>query len=322
MSKIKCSQIENYKGLGKALKLSSPKLEIVVTLDIGPRIMHFSKPGQENILEDEAVLSEKLPDGKTWSIYGGHRVWHSPEAYPRSYMPDSSPLAGYEILDDGIIMHQKQEEWTQITKSMEVRFLEESIKIFNRIKNNGAWPVEAAVWSLTVGSRGGREVCPVVQRNTGLLPNTHYVSWPYSKLNDRRVYWGQKYIVVENDPDDKTAFKFGYPNEYGWIAYFNKGMCFIKKFTHQKGANYPDSGCSWETYTSYWGIELESLSPLSILKPGMIAEHVDEWYLYDCPVRPQIDEEQIDAVLSTIAEASGIELPIINESGWDPTYEG
>jgi len=315
---IYVESIENYKCLGKALKLTTDAFEVVVTIDIGPRIMHFSKPGGLNILEDDAVLGEKLPDGSEWKIYGGHRVWHSPEAFPRSYVSDSEPLQSYKIFDDGILLVQKEEVWTCMQKSIQVKFYDDKVTVTNRIQNKGAWPVDMSVWSLTVGSRKGREVCPVVQRETGLLPNTHYVLWPYSKLNDKRVIWGQKYIVVENNTEDKCAFKFGYPNEYGWIAYFNKNLCFIKKYEHELGANYPDKGCSWETYTSDWGVELESLSPIKRVEPGSFIEHTDEWYLFDDIPMPPIDEVQIETTLKKIANLAKIELPKVSTKGWNP----
>ncbi|MCL6087483.1 MAG: hypothetical protein M1475_03640 [Actinobacteria bacterium] len=190
MSEIKFIELEDYNNLGKAIKISNDKLEIVVTLDIGPRIIYFSILNGKNILEDNVTISEKLPDGKDWKIYGGHRVWHSPEVFPRSYISDGSPLEKYEKTNNGISMYQKTEPWTQIQKSIHVILFKDRVKIINKLENKGAWPIEMAVWSLTVGSRGGMEVCPIVQRNTGLLPNTYYVIWPYSKLNDKRVYWG------------------------------------------------------------------------------------------------------------------------------------
>lgn len=315
---VKFETIPDYKGLGEALRIVSEACEVIVPLGIGPRIMHFSVPGGENILEEDASLYETLPDGTEWKIYGGHRLWHSPEAFPRSYVSDSHPLERNTLLEDGVLLVQAEEAWTQMQKEMEVRLVNGRVRIVNRIINRGAWPVEIAVWSLTVGSRGGREVCPVVQRNTGLLPNSHYVSWPYSRLDDSRVRWGQKYIVVDNDENDKTAFKFGYPNEYGWVAYFNKELCFIKKFNHNPEGKYPDCGCSWETYSSYWGIELESLSPLQVVKPGNCVEHVDEWFVFSGMSVPEREDAAIEAALNSIANEAGIELPVISSVGWDP----
>lgn len=321
MSKLTVEEFENYRNLGRALKISNQVFDVIVTLDVGPRVMHFSKSGGGNILEDEVEISEPLPDGNIWKLYGGHRVWHSPEAFPRSYMSDSLPLEKYELLENRILMLKKEEPWVQVQKAIKVELLSDRVKVVNCLTNKGAWPIEIAVWALTVGSRGGREVCPVVQKNTGLLPNTFYVLWPYSRLNDKRVYWGEKYIIVDNNPQDYTAFKFGYPNEYGWVAFFNRNLCFIKKYTHYPNAKYPDFGCSWETYTSFWGTELESLSPLKVVDPGETVEHVEEWFLFEDVEFPTRDEEVIEKILTPLAIEAGIELPKVVNKGWNPQAE-
>jgi len=173
-----------------------------------------------------------------------------------------------------------------------------------------------------VCSRGGREIVPVVQRNTGLQTNTGYRSWPYSRLDDHRVRWGQRYIAVDNDPKDETAFKFGYGNEAGWAAYFNHGQCFVKRYDHVRGATYPDEGCSYQTYTSYWGIELESLSPLKLIKPGKTHVHEEHWYACEAAEKPPFDDEDgIAKIMAPIAAVTGIELPVVSNEGWDPTFE-
>lgn len=318
MSKIKFKELEDFKRYGRAIKIHNDYLEIIVTLDIGPRIMHFSVLDGRNILEDNVTISEKLPDGREWKIYGGHRVWHSPEAFPRSYMSDGFPLESYNKTDDGIAMYQETEPWSQVKKSIHVKLLNDRVKVLNSLENKNAWPIEMGVWSLTVGSIGGMEVCPIVQRNTGLLPNASYIGWPYSRLNDERVYWGQRYITVDNNPKNNAAFKFGYPNEYGWAAYFNHNMCFIKKYSHDMEGNYPDRGCSWETYSSFWGIELESLSPLKIVNPGTSIEHEDEWLIFDNIEKPSKNEDSIEKSLSKISETASIELPIVSTERWDP----
>lgn len=313
--KLIFSELKDYNGFGKSLRIANDSIEIVATLDIGPRVIRFSSPGNENIFEENPPVSEQV-DGDVWKIHGGHRVWHSPEAFPRSYVPDNSPLEKYERLDNGIVMHQKEEPWVQVQKTIEVRVIESHVEVTNTLVNRGAWPIEIAVWSLTVGAKGGREVVPMVQRNTGLLANRHVVMWPDSTMNDPRVYWGQKYIVVDNDVNAKGVFKFGYPNEYGWACYFNHGCCFVKKFHHVRDARYPDFGCSWETYTADWGIELECLSPLSNVKPGASLSLREEWYLIENIERPELDEASIDRTLESIAEKSGIQIPVFEYDGW------
>lgn len=322
MKKIKVEEIANYLNYGHALKLSNEKLEAIVTLDIGPRIMHVSIPGRANVFADKVDLKEKLPDGNIYDFYGGQRVWHSPEAFPRSYMCDSFPLEKWELTDCGIIMVQKEEDWTHIQKAVELRFTKDSIKVKSSLTNKGAWPVEMSVWSLLIGALNGREILPVVQRNTGLLPNTFYVSWPYSCMNDPRVYWGQRYIVVDHDENNLgNPFKLGYPNELGWMAYFNHGLCFVKKYKHERGAKYPDMGTSFQTHSAHWGIDIESLSPLQIVNPGKTISHEEEWFVINAPKRPNIDEDEIAELLKPIAELASIELPVVNSDGWDPTFE-
>jgi len=320
MANITLKEIPQYKSYGRAIEFTNAKLTAIVTLDIGPRIMHVSLPSLENLFADEVDLQERLPDGRVYNFYGGHRVWHSPEAFPRSYMPDGEPLERYELYDDGILMIQKEEECTQIQKTVEVHFTDRSLKVKSSLTNCGAWPVEMAVWSLIIGSPRGREILPVTQRNTGLLANTHYVSWSYSKMNDERVYWGQRYITLDQDPLNATPFKLGYPNEFGWMCYFNHGQCFVKKFTHIRGAKYPDFGSSWQTHTAGWGIDIESLSPLQIVKPGKTISHEEEWFVFAAPKKPNTDENEIAEILEPFSRAAGFELPVVNGEGWVPSF--
>lgn len=321
MAAMSCEAIENFKTLGRALRLSAGALEAIVTLDVGPRVMHVSLPGKPNMFADDCSLKEDLPDGTVFEYFGGHRVWHSPEAFPRSYISDSHPLDRHELSSDGVIMVQGEEPWTHVAKSVELRFKPESIGVRSSLANNGAWPIEMAVWSLFLGSLNGRLILPVAQRNTGLLPNAHYVSWSYTHMNDARVHWGERYIVVDHDETNSVPLKLGYPNESGWMAYFNNGCCFVKTFEHEQGARYPDMGCSSEAYSAGWGIDIESLSPLQLVKPGKRISHDEEWFVFDCPKRPAIDEDEIADVLAPFARRAGLELPVVSGELWDPTSD-
>ncbi len=318
MPAMTSEQIDHYKTFGRALRLANGVLEAIVTLDVGPRIMHVSLPGGPNLFADDCPLKEDLPDGTTFEYLGGHRVWHSPEAFPRSYVPDNHPIARHELFDDGVLLVQDQEPWTQIVKSIEVRFKAESIAVTSRLTNEGAWPVEMAVWSLFLGAPNGRLVLPVVQRNTGLLPNTSYVLWPYSTMDDPRVRWGRRFVVLDHDQANDTAIKLGYAAEPGWLAYFSDGCCLLKTFRHERGARYPDGGCSAEAYAAGWGIDVESLSPLQSVQPGQTITHDEEWFVVVCPERPDTDDE-IASVLAPVAQRAGVALPAPDLGAWSPT---
>jgi hypothetical protein len=321
MTVMACEEIEHYLSYGRALRLSDGSREAIVTLDVGPRVMHVSLLGGPNMFADDCGQAEHLPDGSVYRYLGGHRVWHSPEAFPRSYVTDDHPLERYELFGDGVLLVQSKEPWTQIAKSVELRFKAGSIAVTSSLRNDGPWPIEMAVWSLFLGSANGRLILPVVQRSAGLLPNTHYACWSYARMDDPRVHWGQRYIVLDHDETNDAAFKLGYANESGWMAYIDNGCCLVKTFRHERGARYPDTGCSSEAYTAGWGIDIESLSPLQSVGPGETISHDEEWFVFDCPQRPSIDEDEIASTLAPFARRACLELPQAGGDAWDPTAQ-
>ena len=74
----------DYKEYGKCVEISNGTVDVVVTVDVGPRIIRFGFIGGENELCEAPGASQPLiggPVGGVWKIKGGHRLWHSPEKY-------------------------------------------------------------------------------------------------------------------------------------------------------------------------------------------------------------------------------------------------
>ncbi len=294
-----------YKEYGKCVEISNGSVDVVVTVDVGPRVIRFGFLGKENefceALEETTPLDKPMEG--VWKILGGHRLWHSPENNPRSYIPDDVPVEWCKI-ENGIKVKQKVEPWVQIEKEMEITLAAccDRVRVVHRLTNRNAWPVEFSAWALTVVAPGGKEIVPQPKRDTGLLGNRVLALWPYSKMNDHRIYWGDKYIVLQQDPATKQPIKFGINNEDGWAAYFNHGNLFIKRYMHQMGAKYPDFGVSYETYTTDYMLEMESLSPLTLVEPDATLCHVEEWELIGNVRMPSNDEAEIDEVVKAHIE--------------------
>ncbi len=154
-----------------------------------------------------------------------------------------------------------------------------------------------AFFTMEVAKKGERE-------DTVLLPNRMISLWPYTKLNDHRVHWGEKYIMLDQDRNANQAFKIGLPNKDGWAAYANNGHLFVKRFQHVDGVEYPDFGySSFETYTCDYMTEIESLSPLFELEPDCSIEHKEIWNLYDNVKTPE-NETDIDDIILTLSMRS------------------
>ena len=299
MSSVRIEKIA-YGGWENCLRVSNGLVEIVATTDIGPRLIRYGFIGQPNeFCEVESDLGST--GGEEWKMYGGHRLWHSPEENPRTYQPDNSPVK-WEEIPCGLSLRQEVESLTGIRKEIEIALAEDgaTVSLLHRLRNQGSCPVELAVWAITVMAPGGREVIPQRRKGAGLLPDRLISLWPYTRLNDPRVQWGDRYIIIDQNPSADDAFKIGLQNPAGWAAYFNRGHLFLKRYHHQTRAQYPDYGVSYETYTNDFMLEMETLSPLIRIEPGESVEHREEWELYDDVQMPPDGEAGIDAFFKTL----------------------
>src|SRR5436190_20817565 len=80
-----------HREFRRCLKISNGEAEVMVSLDFGPRILHYALDGGDNIFGWHLEAAVKTELG-TWKPYGGHRLWLAPENMPLSYAPDNEPL--------------------------------------------------------------------------------------------------------------------------------------------------------------------------------------------------------------------------------------
>jgi hypothetical protein len=300
MAKVKMKET-TYRDYGKCMELTNGSVDLIVTLDTGPRIIRYGLSGQPNEFCDDAPLTLDI-EGKEWRLMGGHRLWHSPEAYPRTYWPDNDPVE-WEKTGGGIRVLMRDSGWVQVDREMEITLSPSGsgVKIVHTLTNRNAWPVEMAAWALTVMAPGGIEIIPQPQHEShfsdGAKGSRVITLWSYAKTNDPRVHWGDRYITVGQDPDNDTNIKFGISNEDGWAAYLNRGRLFAKKYAHEADAVYPDRGVSYETFVCNFMLEMESLSPLVLLEPDGRVSHIEEWRLFEGVDADTGDEKEIDRIV-------------------------
>jgi hypothetical protein len=68
----------NYQGWPNSYRISNGEVEVIVTSDIGPRIMRYAFPGGQNVFKEFAEGLGKSGEEK-WQLRGGHRIWFAPE---------------------------------------------------------------------------------------------------------------------------------------------------------------------------------------------------------------------------------------------------
>lgn len=297
----------NYKNFGKCVKLENDVASVIVTVDVGPRIISYSLNGKENVLfedvdrvfsDDGDQLKEMFGDDKEWYIYGGGRLWSSPESYPESYYPDNDPVE-YKFHEPNKLEVTSLHARTGQCHSIFIEMDENSSKlnvIYNIWNRSGA-VVTLAPWALTVCAAGGVEIFPQNRQDNGLLSNRRNVFWSYSDINDDRFFLGNRYGTLQQVPGANSKFKIGMNNEDGWAAVVNKGQIFLKNFAYNDNAEYPDYGCNFETFTNGIFLECESLGAMTTFsRPHHQAELIEKWELIECDESfDRKNEESIDA---------------------------
>ena len=299
----------NYHGWPNCYRYANDRVELMVTTDVGPRILHFGFAGAHN---EFAEFPESLGQtgGDTWAVYGGHRLWHAPEAVPRTYYPDNQAVA-LEEHDGFIRLIQPTETATGIQKEIDIRLAPDAAKVIvtHRLTNRNPWQVELAPWALSVMRPGGTAIIPLPPRGEhpqDLLPTSSIILWPYTDMSDPRWTWGHKYVLLRQDAGRPRPQKAGVGAGGGWIAYANEGHLFVKTFAYVAGAAYPDLGCSVETFTNAEMIEIETLGPLTRLEPATAVTHTETWYLFgDIPL-PHSEADIDSTILPQITAVKAV----------------
>ena len=272
----------DFYGLATRI-ICNQHLRLEFLADAGPRIVRLMLArSDENLLAEVPDIHWTTPYGEYY-LRGGHRLWHAPEAVPRSSVPDNDGLT-IEERDDAVRLAQPAEPVTAIRKSIEIRLHDDrpAVTVCHELLNGGAWAVELAPWAITQLPLGGVAILPQPTEpmdSDGVMPNRHLVLWPYTRWQDSRLRLGDEHVLIEARPEP-SVFKIGYMNHHGWVGYLRAGVLFVKRFQPQPRAWHADLGCNAEVYCSDRFIELETLGPLCRLEPGQSVMHVETWELF------------------------------------------
>lgn len=281
-----------YRGWANALRLTNDTVELIVTLDVGPRVISYRLKDGKNVFKEYDGQMGKSGES-TWQIRGGHRLWTAPEDLTRTYAPDNAPVTFSEPESGVVRLTPPADSAHGIQKELDLRLAPTGTKVAltHRIKNIGKIPTDLAIWALSVMAPGGVEVLPMPPsrphpgdpRNArtpdDFAPDRALVLWPFFDFKDPRWSFGSRYITLRQSAD-RGPTKLGLDHREGWAGYLNGGTLFVKRFDRVIGAPYPDRGVNFETFTNQDMLEMESLGPTIRLGPGLVAEHLEEWELF------------------------------------------
>lgn len=274
--------------LGKIITLSNGKIEFAVTLEVGPRIISLKTIDGFNIMYEDINdsvskdCSSVYGNNEKWHIYGGHRLWLSPEDLT-TYYPDNHPIH-YELTENGILVYPDNWKIIDVLPQILIEFIGiNKLKITHKVKNNGE-KRKLCLWALTVMKAGGTMTFELPKEDTGYLANRNIVLWPYASMKDKRVDISDEKIVAKSDIEVSKPYKIGTYKQKLHAEYVlssgEKQVTFIKETEGINGDIYPDYFCNFECYFSDKIHEVESLSGIKEIEKGQEIEHIENWEIY------------------------------------------
>lgn len=263
---------------GKCLFADNGVVELIIPLEYGIRIAHFSFVGEENVFFEQPSDMKELCTDDGWRIRGGHRLWLAPEG-DDTYSPDNDPIS-YEILDDEIVLTQKNDVRLGVKKCVRLSFGDGAkAHVTHQIVNNNSQNICRSLWAVSVMAPGGVEYIPLGHPEVSPSHWRRISWWYHTNLGDKRASYEKEQIVIRHlETDDR--YKIGVGNPSGPVRYVNRGVVFEKSYDFKDDAVYPDGDVSYETFFCRHMAEVESLSPLYTIAPGESCVHRETWTLY------------------------------------------
>ena len=290
-----------FGGWPNNIRLANEHAELIITLDVGPRVISYRTVEGENAFKVFDAHFGGTGEAE-WKSRGGHRFWLAPEDPVLSYLPDNSPVPHRVVSEHEIEVANPPIDQLPIRKVMRVALDSSSsrVTVTHRAENHGEQRFAAATWGLSVMRPGGIEIIPLPplgEHPRDLLPNRTMILWPFTDMTDRRWRWGRRFITLRQGNAGPT--KAGLAHAERWIAYYCDGLLFLKTIEFDERVAYPDRGCNFETFTNEEMLEVEALGPLVELAPGESTGHTEQWQLFDSVAAPPHQDD--DAIGEWIA---------------------
>jgi len=273
-----------YCGWEGAYRLRNSVAELVVVPALGGRVLSYKLNGSRNILweneEERGKLYEHTQSpGAKWRNYGGYKLWVAPQ--------DRAQAAGWRfghdncrcrarLIDDseirltGAPIHATG---TQFVTDLKLFPHSSRVRLRQRIRNVSEEPVR---WGLSDVTQLATQAIVAFPRNSNSRFPDGVRFWR-SSYRDLPQWQIEPRMVAVRTPSEQG--KIGADSDAGWISYRTDDIVYVKTFSHDPTAEYPDEGCTLEVYTCPDYVQVEVLSPLYDLQPGDERVFTEEWSL-------------------------------------------
>lgn len=297
-----------YKGWPDCYRVSNGEVELIVTSDVGPRVIRFGFVGGQNLFKEFSDQLGRSGEEK-FQLRGGDRVWKAPEDPVATWAPDNVPVV-IQTTPTGLVARAPIEPLTNLQKEIEINMAPSGtgVTVSHRIINRSLFTLEFSPWAITMMAQGGTAVTgfpPRGKHPINLEATNPLVMWAYTDLSDPRWRFTKKYLILRQDPKNSEAQKLGLFNPDTWAAYILNNEVFVKRSSSDPTKTYPDFGSSFETFANNDFLEMETLGPLTKVLPGHTVEQLEHWGLYRNVVLSDWNDEALDRVLLPLVRSVG-----------------
>lgn len=275
-----------FEGYNDCYELTIGNQKMVVAAGFGPRILYYGTEKTGNILY---VENNPMKKAKGFRNYGGHRFWLSPETKFTS-KADNKPCRA--VIKDGCLTVTATDRDLHLEKSLVISEKNGRFHVDHVLMNTGKMVYSAGLWGLSCvradsgtiffpwASPGKWQLCKII----------YWQKWSKQKTNIKSRQYVQTPDLFLVKPNGRVG-KIGGAGYEGFIGIAQKNYTFIKKYNYIYSGNYPDDNCAVEIYTCKYFYELETLSPIYLLNPGLPMTHTEEWVLSEKAADPENGEE-------------------------------
>src|SRR3954453_11856329 len=122
-------------GWPNCYRITNGEVELIVTTDVGPRVMRYAFVGGQNLFKEFTAQLGKSGE-KEWTPRGGHRIWMGPEDVKLTYALDNGPVK-IDVKGSVVTLTQPVEPETGLEKQITVQLAERgtAVEVSHRIKN-------------------------------------------------------------------------------------------------------------------------------------------------------------------------------------------
>lgn len=308
---VNIQEVSSYENYGRALQLSNSRLELLVSLDVGPRILFLRLDGGENLLWNDLnremalkspALEKEFGAGAQYYFYGGHRVWLAPQHEIKTCIPDNDPVE-YKAIPQGAVFTCEKRDNPGIQMDLTIQLHPSKPEFSVMVEMHVLKDNTFAIWQITQMAPGGMTIVPfhrgAFDPSKVLVPRRQLSVFDFTDLQDERLYLGNNYITLKQIPGMKRPFKLGMMDYDGWCCYVNHGTIVTKLFDALEGAGYTDGGVNCEIYTGHAFMEIESLGSYAPRKAGESVLYTEHFKVQHSklPVPASDNEEEIRVFL-------------------------